>query len=243
VTPSDAAHVLGFLDDWDAAAAEKALVLLGRKRTGSGEVLARAAEELAGMIVDQLTRQTGLALLEAAFAEEEPAFGLPPEVLARHVLLERGLAGHRGLIGLHAGLEVPVIGIGASAPTYYPAVGKALKAQMILPEHAGVANAIGAVVGRVIMRRSGTVTAPREGTFRVHSDGAPRDFADQDMALDALEQMLRADAEAAARTAGVVDLQTHVSREVRTAGVEAREVFVEALVTVEAAGRPRLGVG
>jgi hypothetical protein len=31
-----------------------------------------------------------------------------------------------------------------------------------------------------------------------------------------------------------------VSRDIRKAGVEAREVFVEATLTVEAAGRPRV---
>ena len=33
--------------------------------------------------------------------------------------------------------------------SYYPAVGKALNCGMMYPDHAGVANAIGAVVGQV----------------------------------------------------------------------------------------------
>ncbi|MCB1993678.1 MAG: hypothetical protein KDG49_19675, partial [Geminicoccaceae bacterium] len=40
VTPSDASHVLGSVAAWDTDAAEKAMQLLGRKRTGSGERLA-----------------------------------------------------------------------------------------------------------------------------------------------------------------------------------------------------------
>jgi hypothetical protein len=46
-------------------------------------------------------------------------------------------------------LGVPVIGLCASAPSYYGAVGARLGARMILPEHAGVANAIGAPVPQV----------------------------------------------------------------------------------------------
>ena len=67
VTPSDAAHVLGRVDAWDGEAAAKALLLLGRRRTGAGERLAQTAEAMAGIIVDQLTHQTGLALLETSF--------------------------------------------------------------------------------------------------------------------------------------------------------------------------------
>ncbi len=243
VTPSDASHVLRRVMEWDASAARKALLLFGRRRTGSGTVLSTSEDDVAQMIVDQLTHQTALALLETAFAEEEVAFGAAPEVLARHVLMQRGMAGHDGLVRLRTGLDVPVVGLGASAACYYPAVGARLDCQMILPEYAGVANAIGAVVGRITMRQSGVVTAPSDGVFRVHLVEGPRDFGDAEAAMAALEDVLRGQAEAEALAAGAEDIQVSVVRDVRTAGVEAREVFVEATVTVEAVGRPRVAEG
>ena len=163
--------------------------------------------------------------------------------MARHVLLQRGLKHHRGLLKIDAALNLPVIGLGASAAAYYPAVGKVLGAEMILPEHAGVANAIGAVVGRVTMRESGTVTSPAEGKFRVHLVSGPQDFSDQNSALALLEQALRSKAQADAAAAGAADIQVTAQRDIRTAGVENREVFIEAIVTVEATGRPRVAVG
>ena len=242
VTPSDASHVLGLADVWDRAAAEKALVLFGRRRTGAGERLAAEPAVMARMIVERLEHQTALALLETAFAEEETSFGVEPEVLARHVLMQRGLGGHKGLVRLDTGLAVPVIGLGASARTYYPAVGMRLGCEMILPEHAGVANAIGAVVGRVTMREAGTVTSPSEGKYRVHLTAGPEDFGDQESALSRLEDVLRSRALAAAEAAGAADITVNVLRDVRVAGVESREVFVEADITVEASGRPRVAV-
>jgi hypothetical protein len=197
---------------------------------------------MARMIVDRLEHQTALALLETAFAEEETGFGLEPEVLARHVLMQRGLGGHRGLVRLETGLAVPVIGLGASAATYYPAVGRMLGCEMILPEHAGVANAIGAVVGRVTMREAGTVTSPSEGKYRVHLLEGPQDFGDAEAALKMLEESLRGRALAAAEAAGAVDIQITTARDVRRAGIEGREVFVEAEVVVEASGRPRVAI-
>lgn len=240
LTPSDASHALGVLRAWDREAAEKALILMGRRRTGSGEVLAHDPGTMARMIVDRLTEQTVLALLETAFAEEDHGFGLPPAELARHVLMNRGLVGHRGLVTLQAGLAVNVIGLGASAASYYPAVGQRLNTRMILPDHAGVANAIGAVVGQVSFRKTGTVTSPSEGKYRVHLESGPEDFGDPELAMDRLEAALRADAETEARAAGAADILLKTARDVRRAEIEGRPVFIEAVLTVEANGRPRV---
>jgi hypothetical protein len=92
------------------------------------------------------------------------------------------------------------------------------------------------------MRQSGTITSPSEGTFRVHLPEGPVDFGDQNSALTKLETVLRDATMEQAHAAGAADIRVSVTRDIRTAGVEAREVFVEATVTVEAAGRPRVGV-
>ena len=240
LTPSDASHALGRVDAWDGEAAKKALALMGRRRTGSGDMLAPEPDVLAQIVIDQLTQQTTLALLETAFAEEEESFGLPPADLARHVLTQKGLANHRGLFRIDTGLNLPVVGLGASAKSYYPAVGERLGCEAILPEHGGVANAIGAVVGRVTMRRQGTVTAPSEGCFRVHFETGPQNFAESELALSALEKHLLDHAKRDAENSGAEDIHLHVSRDVKTAQAEAREVFIEAVITVEASGRPRI---
>lgn len=240
VTPSDACHVLGLSEAWDGAAAQKAMELLARKRVGSGNTLAGDPQQMAQQVVAQLRHQTQLALLEAAFAAEGTPFEDAPEVLAKHELMQRGLAGDNDLVRINTGLNVPVVGLGASVSSYYPQVGEALGTEMILPRHADVANAIGAVVGRVTMRRSGTVTSPGEGRFRVHLEAGPQDFASQAAAMALLESTLEQAARDAAVAAGAVDVQVSVSHDVRKAGVEAREVFIEAHVSVEATGRPRV---
>ena len=241
-TPSDASHVLGWLDAWDGEAAQKALTLLAHKRGGAGNRIAQGPDEMARMIVDRLVQQTSLALLETAFSEEDEGFGLPAPDLARHVLMQRGLDGHRGLLRLEAGLNVPVIGLGASAATYYPAVGARLGCRMDLPEHGGVANAIGAVVGRVTIRRSGTITAPSAGRYRVHLESGPEDHGDAETAMVALQRVLEAQARIDAERAGAENITVSTRRALRSAEAEGRDVFLEAEITVEASGRPRIAV-
>ncbi|MDU8910155.1 hydantoinase/oxoprolinase family protein [Aestuariicoccus sp. MJ-SS9] len=238
VTPTDAVHVLGRVGDWDAEASKKALALMARRRVGSGARLAETPGALAEMIVAGMTRATGLALLETAFAED--GWEGSPGDLARHPLMQAGLAGHEGLVDLRARVAVPVVGLGASARCYYPAVGEWLGAETVLPDLGGVANAIGAVVGRVAMRRSGVVTAPAEGRFRVHLEEGPQDFGSAEDALSALETALTAKTRAAAEAAGATGISVHLERQVKTAEAEGREIFIEAEITAEASGRPRI---
>lgn len=243
VTPSDASHVLGRLEAWDSAAAEKAVRLLARRRNGRGERFAPDAATLAQAIVDQLTQQTVDCLLEAAFAEDSAFSGEVPETLARHRLTSVGLSQHRGIVEITARLGVPVIGLGASAGSYYGAVGERLGCRMVLPQHAGVANAIGAVVGQVSQRVTGTVTSPSEGRFVVHLADGVQQFSERETAMAALEAALVAEASTRARAAGAEELHVTVSRDIREAEVEGRAMFIEAQVTATASGRPRVAHG
>ena len=239
VTPSDASHVLGRLEAWDGTASVKALKLLAKRRNGSGDRIALDGAVLAQAVIDQLTAQTVECLLEAAF-DEDGGFDEQAETLARHPLTTAGLNRHRGVVEVTLRLGVPVIGLGASAPSYYGAVGERLGCEMILPEHAGVANAIGAVVGQVSQRAQGLVSSPGEGRFTAHLPDGLQTFNTRELALDTLQAALVAEATARAQAAGAADLRVTTTRDIREAQVEGNPMFIEATVTVTASGRPRV---
>ena len=240
VTPSDASHVLGLLNAWDKEAATKAIDLFARRRGGSGELLADSASKMAQVIVRQLTEQTSAFVLEMAFSEEKIDFGNMPGALAQHRLTQIGLNGHRDLIKIDVGINKKIIGLGASAPTYYPAVGEKLNCDVVLPKYASVANAIGAVVGKIVMREAGVISSPSEGKYIVHFDGEPVNFNNESEALMALEEKLSEKSIKKAKEAGAENVTINVDREVKTANIDNRIVFVEAIVSVEASGRPRI---
>ena len=240
VTPSDASHVLGKSNAWDKEAAIKAIDLFARRRNGSGELLAGSTAQMAERIVCQLTDQTSSSILEMAFSEEKVDFGDKPDVLAKHPLIQFGLAGYSDLIKVNVGISKKIIGLGASAPTYYPAVGTELNCEVILPEYAGVANAIGAVVGKIVMRESGVISSPSEGKYLVHLDGKPVNFTSEVKALKVLEEKLTEKSIQKAKEAGAENVSVNIDREIKTANIENRSVFVEASVLVEASGRPRI---
>lgn len=237
VTPSDASHVLGRTSQWDSDAAQKALTIFARRRIGSGERLSNNANDLADKIIDRLTKQSTWALLETAFAEEGWA---DPADMARHPLMTAGLLQQKGIVEINVGLAMPVVGLGASAQSYYGAIGDALRCDTILPDDGGVANAIGAVVGQVSIHAEGSVASAGEGAYRVFLPDGPAQFGGKDEALDALRSALTEQAREGAKLSGVEDVHITETLDLREAQIEARVMFIEAIMRITARGRPRI---
>lgn len=242
-TPSDAAHVLGRQSGWDRAAAEKGLTLLARRRGGNGERLAQDATAMALRIVDQVTRQSVDCVMEAAFAEDPRPWPLAAEALARHPLTMAALDRTPSLVRLEARLSVPLIALGASAGCWYGAVGERLGCELVVPSHAGVANAVGAVVGQVSMRVEGQVICPAPGEFVAHLAAGPARFIESEAAIAALTADLTQRATERARASGVEEPRLNTEREDLAAEVEGQRMLIEVRVRVTASGRPRIATG
>ena len=236
LTPSGAAHVLGIQEGWDRSAAEKTARLFARQRGNDGKPVAPGPEELAQRIIDTLTRRSAELVLDAAFAEDGFEQAEPSRSFLAHAALNR----HSRLLRPRLDLTVPLIGLGASAPTYYPAVAELLGAESAVPEHADVANAVGAVVGRVRIARSVTITCPAEGRFRVHLADGVQDFASFEAAQAAAGTALEAATRTTAANAGAAEVHVTLETATRAATIEGKRMLVEATVTATATGRPRL---
>ncbi len=234
-TPSDACHVLGLQSTWDAAAAVKAAAVLAGIRDNRSDPLAADGVTFSQWVIDQLVRQSAEAVLAVAFRAD----GMDPGAVT-HELVQRALTSPPTVARVHVGADVDLVGLGASAPTYYPSVAKLVGANPIVPTHAQVANAVGAVVGQVRIAAHCTISQPSKGQFRVHWPGLA-DRGDRQPAIDDALGALRDHVQAEAERAGAGELVLSESVDVKTATIEDREVFVEATVSVVGVGRPRFG--
>ena len=234
-TTSDAAHVLGLHDAWDGEAAEKAARLFAARKGNDGRPVAASAEDLARMVVSALTRRSAELALEAALAED----GVPGEALASSALGAAALDGRRGFAAPALTLTAPLIGLGASAGIYYPDVAALCGAEAAIPEHADVANAVGAVAGRVEAKAEATILSPDGERFDVLAGGPPQVFVDYEKARSVAEAWAREQSLARAKAAGADAPEATIEWVETRAAVEAREVLVEARVTAIAGGRPR----
>ena len=235
VTPSDAAHVLGVHDTWDAAAALAGVALFAEQLDSRGVAIAPDAEAMSRAIVDALVDRSAEALLDAACDHDGHSFA----DLGRYLLQAAATSGERSLVDFSVRLDRPVIGLGAPAPAWYPAVAARLGTRAVVPEHAGVANAVGAVVGGVRVQAAGTIAKPDDGLYRVFAGESPRDFPDLDAATAYARRLLEARARRDALDAGAGEVNVSFERHDKVAVVEGRETLVESTVAAVASGRPR----
>lgn len=235
VTPSDAAHVLGLHDAWDAEMARQAMSLFAATKDAAGLAIAEDAEAVARAILEALAMRSAEALLAAAC--DLDGFGLA-DLPAR--LLQAGPLPAGAHVQFSVALARPLVGLGASAHVHYPRVAELLSTECLVPPHAEVANAVGAVVGRIRIRREATITCPTEGVYRVFAGAEPSDYPSLEAAVSVARDALDARAREDAGTAGADDVEIGFEREDRTAVVEGRETLVESRLAAVATGRPRL---
>lgn len=237
-TPSDAMHVLGRQGQWNIVAARLGAELAARLKDGSGKPIAASAEEFCEMVVARLTRQSAEVILTSCLAEDGAQ--VDPAV---SVAIDRALRRTSGIVGFSIALDRPLVGLGASAPVYYPAIAEILRTESHIPNHAGVANAVGAVVGQVRASVTVFVTMLEEGIFIVNGAGASERLLDEAKAFSMARERGKQAALASARASGADDPIVLTREEIDAPEIEGSRKLVEARFTAVATGRPRIAQG
>ena len=237
-TPTDAAHVLGRFDEFNTAAARLGAQLLSRQKNGIGEANAISAEDVSQATLETLAERSALALLDAAFAQDGwPESTASNNPLIRHALYQQNDSSD--LVAHSTKLSVPLIALGASAATHYPAIASLLGAELIVPEHADVAGAVGAAAGSVRQRVMITITQPAEGRFRVHLPDGPKDLKDKEEALELGRERAQTIARARAAQAGAISVELSLSEDINEVQLtENKTLFIEAVIQAQATGIP-----
>jgi N-methylhydantoinase A/oxoprolinase/acetone carboxylase beta subunit len=246
-TPSDALHVLGRQSGWGVEAARLgASVLAAEERHTRARAQADTPESFAERIYQQVVREATRVVLECALAHD-------PGVEASHGrwgplgrLIEDVVGGREfsRLLDAVLRLATPLVAIGAPAGSYYPEVARRLGARLLVPQHAAVCNAIGAVAGVVSETCEVLVNQPALNQFRVHDPAGNRDYSEANAAIEDARRVSRDLALAAALRAGAIDphIETSISERRARAGANAEvDYLAEAVVRSRATGRPATG--
>lgn len=236
ITPSDALHVLGRQGQWNAEAARLGLAIAARQKGGNGKPIAETSEAFAELIVKRLTRQSSQAILEACLADEGET-GIDP---VQSKTIAHALDRKPGIVRFALSLDRPLIGLGASAPVYYPAICGELAAESIIPEHADVANAVGAVAGQVRETVTVFITCPEEGIFVLNGSGETLAFNKENEAMKAARKRAEEKARELAKRSGVTDALITLEEEIDEAEIEGGRKLIETRVRALATGRPRI---
>ena len=234
-TPTDASHVLGIQRTFDSRIAELGATVFARRRDRLGRPVADDAVGVARLTIDTLVRRSAEAVLAAALQYDGHPAGTVGTALVQAALDRRFTA-----VRVDIGLDLPLVALGASAHAYYPAVAQLLGTEVVVPGHAGVANAVGAVVGRVRITRTCTISAPQIGQFLVHAGPTPSMHTSLDDALAAATAATEAALAADMHAAGASTYEVTRAFEERTVDLSGSPMFVEGVLTLSGSGRPDL---
>ena len=236
-TPTDANHVLGNFKEFDSDAAMLGAKLLARQRNGAGEVIADTPKMLAKMTLNELHRSSSLALIDAALAHEgnSEKTSLNNPILTNAFDEETSNIGR--LISVGVTLNTNLIALGASAATHYPQIAKNLATNLIVPDNAHVAGAIGAAVGSVQQRVLISITQPHKSQFRIHLPDGPIDKASLEDALATSRIAATELAKERAQNAGAITVDVKLDEKIKLVTLSSSEdLFIEAVIYATAQG-------
>ena len=236
LTSTDLMHIEGRYEVWDAEASRLAWKVFAQFQFKDPDELRQQVwQQMTEMIVHAIV--TFLCQRPLELGDRDRCLeGTDPD-MARWFF-------YNSLYHTHPHLETalrlrqPMIGIGAPAGILLPAVADALGTELILPEHHGVANAIGAIAGSVMVEEELLIypQLSREGLevlgYFVQSHDARSQHEELDEALAHARALSEERALGAALRSGADNPQVTV--EVMTDGLDTYRVRAKAI------GNPRL---
>jgi N-methylhydantoinase A/oxoprolinase/acetone carboxylase beta subunit len=234
-TPTDALHSLGRLDLWEAEAARlgaQTLAALGH----------RSVEDLCLAVVEGVSNRAATALVSKVLSDEAHPPDWEQEPTAAVLLNRAWDDNHGGDLTFTMTLQRPVVAIGAPVEAYMPRVTERLHTRLIIPSHAEVANAVGAVAGGVVQRQRVLITPLENGeALRLHLPEGVRDFRDREEAVGYARQQMLPWIEAQARQAGAAQVEVQMTRKDRDVLVKAgwgEKLYLGTELIFTAVGRP-----
>ena len=232
-TPTDALHTLGRFQEWHAEASRLAGKLLSARLGLSTETFCR-------QVVQTVSRQTAAAIASKAIRDEIGKSDWKPAT-GDGFLLKKALEQNReGKLIPEIRLKHSIVALGAPVKAYLPMAADILQTGLSIPKFAEVANAVGAVSGKTVLRIRVRIR-PISGSqkVRLFSPISPRDFDGVEEAVTYAHRHMIPLAEEKARQSGAKHVQIQVIRKEKKAKAKSnKEVFLETELTFTALGRP-----
>jgi N-methylhydantoinase A/oxoprolinase/acetone carboxylase beta subunit len=204
LTPTDVFNCRGDLALWDTDAS-----------TRMCEILSRVVDKDPTRMVDELKREMverfALVVLKRLLDDSINPAGLEDCEVCKELI--GNIFGRNGRsYNLRLEMQKPIVGIGAPIHLFLPGAASLLGAEPVLPEHADVANAVGAVTSKVVVRRKVEIRAYR-GVFRIEGLPGARQFHDFEHAKSWAESSMVRLIRETARASGTAETDVAVVAE------------------------------
>lgn len=231
LTPTDLLHLNGEFQRWATAAAKPFFRMIAA-------LSKRDETELRQELLETVSQNLALEILKRQLDDE-----VNPEALHScpvcKALMKNVFSGGNSHYRLHIDFKRPVIGIGAPIAFFLPRAAAMIGARAVLPEHADVANAIGAITSNVVIERQVRIIPGSGSGFLIEGLSGARRFnvfeeADA-FAKNELAGMVRSLAEAAGTNTRTVTIETEDQLPVDAGG---HPVFIGRILKARLSGPP-----
>ena len=169
LTPSDAAHALGLQSQWSTEGARLACLMLGRSHaliSWKSEEFDNDIEGFARQVFDAMAGKSSRLIVNQLSGENFSG----DNALVNTVTHGEGTLGD---LSVSLTPTIPVVAVGGPAAVFYPEVGRRLNSEIVIPTNAEVANAIGAAIGRIKIRKVIEITGVESGGYHIHHQSKP----------------------------------------------------------------------
>jgi N-methylhydantoinase A/oxoprolinase/acetone carboxylase beta subunit len=174
LTPTDLLHLAGEFQRWDTAAAGRFFQMFaGLNR--------RSESALLNELLETVSRNLALEILKRQLDDEVDPEALHSCPVCR-TLMENVFNGGSSHYRVHIDFKRPLVGIGAPISFFLPRAAAMIGARAVLPEHADVANAIGAITSSVVVERQVRIIPGDGGGFFIEGLSGARRFKEFDAA-------------------------------------------------------------
>ena len=150
LTPTDIMHIRGEYTAFDAEASRYAAEFICR--SANPETVEELCEEVYDLIEKRLYENILRILITSEFKEfyeKDPDTQLQDLIEINYRMAKKG-AEQDAFFAPAFRLHAKLVGVGAPTHIFLPRVAKLLHTEAVIPEHAAVANAVGAIAGKVI---------------------------------------------------------------------------------------------
>ena len=234
ITPTDILHAKGVYTDYSTEAAVTGITVLAKK-------MGISYDEFINTAMDSIVNKLCLTILQSLMNHEGHIVQIKdtPEVV---YFLNKMLSNNSNeTYKLNCQLKMPIIAIGAPVNAYLPKVAEKLNAELIIPKHAEVANAIGAAAGNIMEKINLLIKTDSKGKIILHTPKERKTFNNLD---DAKEYALKNGRKIIGENvvnAGAANHRITVNHEdiyIKSSESWRNQVYLETRIEITATGQP-----
>lgn len=240
LTPTDLLHIKGDYKQWDVDAAILGIrIMADRYETDIDTFMQDVFREI--------YYQIGSVITEVLISEEGQAISLNHRD-SKYFLKKmiNHLNEKEEKVEFNLKCNLPMIAVGAPVEAYFPQIAERMNTELILPDYAEVANAVGTVGGKVIEKIVVLVKPGEGGGFLVHSPAERKFFKDFDKAQSYGREIGQKIAYKRAASSGASNIKTVVEKNDKYSdylgqGEDTKDedkLFIESRIEVTAVGKP-----